>query len=157
MTRAERERESYWFFKKHGLCARCGKVSVFENETFCPECRVKRLEGAERYQKKHYRKHRENVSRCNKKRVEKLKEQGMCVTCGKRKAVPGKTLCEICLMKKRDDYRKRNGYQIPRHERKSYGLCYICGKELEDKNRNICKDCTERAIQNLPKRNEVLA
>jgi hypothetical protein len=42
-----------------------------------------------------------------KKRRAKLKQQGKCVDCGKKKATKGKTLCLTCRKKRSENERKR--------------------------------------------------
>ena len=39
-----------------------------------------------------------------KNRRIKLKENGVCVVCGKRPAIQGKVRCEICTQKKKEKY-----------------------------------------------------
>jgi hypothetical protein len=44
---------------------------------------------------------RECNARCEKRRVERLKSLGLCVTCGKRESNPNATRCEVCQAKRR--------------------------------------------------------
>lgn len=100
---------SYEFFQTIRICPDCTKTPLGKDEKRCPECRAK---NASRIAYK-----RENPSirlimnaRCNvsnKKRRERLKQQGICTVCGKRQSVRNKTKCEICLDKNRKYYRKK--------------------------------------------------
>lgn len=92
-----------------------------------------------------------------------LKENKMCVCCGKQDAFTliGKKICYECLEK----YHKRRGYgfkkpkkvkqqNIPRNERYDYGLCYICGKPKEKfelkwsgKENRLCLMCYQRVLK----------
>ena len=92
-----------------------------------------------------------------------LKENKMCVCCGKQDAFTliGKKICYECLEK----YHKRRGYgfkkpkkvkqqTIPRNERGDYGLCYICGKPKEnielkwsEKENRLCLKCYQRLLE----------
>lgn len=101
---------SYDYFQSIRICPDCTKTPLGKDEKRCPVCRAK---NAKRMSQK-----RENVEtrlifnqRCqisNKKRRERLKAQGMCIVCGKRKSAVNKTKCEVCLDKCRQYYHKVN-------------------------------------------------
>lgn len=58
---------------------------------------------------------RECNARCEKRRVERLKSLGLCVTCGKREANPNATRCEVCQAKRRAlqaSYRRKSESSI---------------------------------------------
>lgn len=85
------------FFRENNLCVRCGKNKVFGDEKECPECLAYMAE----VNKKSREKHGGNSSYYQKD-IARLKENGICRGCRKRKVVPGKTYCEICLEKKKN-------------------------------------------------------
>lgn len=53
-------------------------------------------------------KRREIVRRSQAKRRAEFKANGLCVQCGERKPVKGKTLCESCAMKQNAYQKKYN-------------------------------------------------
>lgn len=104
----------YYERKRLHLCVWCGKqdARTLTGKIYCFECNEKRRE----YFKKHYS-IPDVAERTRKYRIErkrKLLEQGLCTNCGKRKIVPGKTVCPVCMAKNKSRsarYRK---------EKKSY-------------------------------------
>lgn len=92
--------------KAAGLCAMCGKVPPTPGRTYCQACAEQRKkyhyeptpEAAERY--------REMARTSNKARYEGRKAAGLCTRCGEP-AAPGKTNCENCLRKMRENMRRR--------------------------------------------------
>ena len=153
------EKERYYYRKENGICVRCGKNPARPNRTrcekcaeiettrvkedraalikmgICPRCRKNPIVGYERmceecrkkfndYKNTHVIPHIKSAYRVRK-------ESGVCVNCGVRKAVEGKTQCIACAKKKAlKEYNRRkekNGFRIERSERNSYGLCYFCG------------------------------
>lgn len=128
------------YYKSHGICPNCGTEQLVGSEKLCIECQAKKYaqnrESKAKYDAEYYRKRRQEMI-----------DNGICVQCG-RKAKPGRTMCEICLDKKKR-YRREQRGDIPRSERLSYGLCYICGDVL-DNNRRLCVKCCEKVQSNLP-------
>jgi hypothetical protein len=84
----------------------------------------------------------------NRKRNKRLKEQGLCVICGKRPAVEGKCRCKMCLEKKRKAYYLQSDL-IPRCERVANGLCYTCGEPVEEYGKKLCEKCSEIMTRNI--------
>ena len=85
--------------------------------------------------------------------IARLKEQGLCRSCRKRKVADGHTYCSICLAKHNQrgkEYRKKKDKAgLERSERPNYGFCYICGEKI-DRDGRVCKKCAERLTKNLP-------
>ena len=132
-----------------GYCPVCGREKLEGNEKRCPECLAKIYVANKKYiSKRPDITHRNYIAR---KTV--LDEKGLCRQCGKREKAVGKTYCETCLAKKRDQkkiaYEKGN---IPRSERFGYGLCYRCGQPL-DTDKRLCKACCEKTALNFKKSN----
>lgn len=146
----EYHRQNREFFKSIGLCARCGKNKVFGDEKECLECR------AMMYELNLKSKERRNLSNKDyyQRDIQRLKENGICRGCRKRKVAENRTYCEHCLIVKRERSRKyrkmisRSG--LERNERPSYGLCYTCGFPLDREGR-VCKKCSKKMTQNLPR------
>ena len=65
------------------------------------------------------------------------KNRGDCVECGKR-AVDGKTKCQACILRKRNEDKTR------RQRRMMLGQCVSCGKKKEDRSKTLCSNCVER-------------
>lgn len=92
--------------KAAGVCAQCGKVPPTPGRTYCEKCAEQRKkyyyvptpETAEQY--------RETARAYNKARYERRKAAGLCTRCGEP-AAPGKTNCENCLRKMRENMRRR--------------------------------------------------
>lgn len=69
------------------------------------------------------------------------KAQGICVNCGKEKAVPGKVHCQKCA-DKCAEYRTKS-----RELFKSLGLCPKCGKNKLFGTEKMCPECLARMYE----------
>lgn len=87
---------NYEYYKKHNICVRCGQEDAEKNHTLCLECMMKNRKSALAY----YNKHKESINEKdrikNKIRYNKLKELGICTSCGRRKTKNNKVYCEYC-------------------------------------------------------------
>lgn len=147
-------REKRGFMRNMGICPRCCKNKLFGSEKECPECAAMM-----------YERNRENSERRNayfadyyRKDIARLKNDGLCRGCRKRKVAEGKTYCPVCLAKKRERgriYRREKDNAIDRSERPNYGLCYTCGEPIDREGR-ICARCAEIMKNNLPKHRDNL-
>ena len=70
------------------------------------------------------------------------REKGLCLTCGHRPPVPGRTRCEPCAAKKRPSDRDR--YRRQSAERVARGLCPKCGHRPPAPERSQCAPCLEK-------------
>lgn len=111
--RNEQSRNNYQFFKEIGLCVRCHK-KIMGTETLCPECRAIQATKTERYINKNRELHNEKQRIYRKERYTKLKEQGICVRCGKRNAIQGRVMCEWCLAKTLQYQKQKRGEKVSR-------------------------------------------
>lgn len=144
--------ETKEFYEKHNLCRRCGKNKVYGTDRYCFECRAyyneynrKYIENSPQDRKEKYKKRR---SEQRKEVYYRLKEQGICVCCRKRKALPGKVSCGVCSEKnKLVKELKRNPKQNTFEYRLENGLCYFCGEPLKDKTKTICLKCHEKRVE----------
>lgn len=91
--------DNYAWYKERGICVDCHAADAEKGKTRCTECRLKALnsyaeyrlrETPEKREKRLKRQHEYCVSRYHR-----LKEEGMCVDCGKRKAV-NNVRCPMC-------------------------------------------------------------
>lgn len=128
----ERHRSLKEFRWENYLCLNCG-TPVEENERLCPVCLAKESANHRRYIVKHHVKEdKKHSSDRHKKLYYKLKAQGICTKCGKRKAIPGHTRCAICAEKQRERDRKRSKEtQEERLNRWKRGLCRFCDNPVE--------------------------
>lgn len=90
------------------------------------------------------------------KRYIRLKAAGICVKCGKNKAVPGQIHCPYCKIAVKE-YNRRANLKIDRvalskKQREQYkeeGRCPRCSAILPEGSVNIqCQYCTERLYEN---------
>lgn len=141
-----KRKEEYHFYKRLGICTRCRKNLAEPGKVLCIECadadnercRLKRLENLENRRKKDLEKY------------EKLKADGICTYCKKRKAQNGKYKCSLCLAKIQNR-RESKKSDLLRSERRSHGICYICGKNTVLKDKGVCIDCYEVRMQSIQK------
>lgn len=84
------QRENIKFFKEIGMC-KCGKKPL-EGKRSCPDCLAKSREWYNTTGRKNY-----------KKRRSQLKDNGICVVCGKNKATNG-FRCEECIQRNKAYY-----------------------------------------------------
>ena len=89
----KRNREQYEWYKAQGICPSCKTRYADPGHVNCEECNAKRRK---RFWDNTTPK--TNAERC-KERREALKARGMCISCGKAKAVEGHVLCMICARK----------------------------------------------------------
>lgn len=101
------DRSNYEYYKKHHICVRCGQEDAEKNHTLCLSCMMKNREYSLNYNNKHKEQRREK-SRINSKiRYNRLKNLGICTSCGKRKTKNNKVCCEYCAAKINERNRKK--------------------------------------------------
>jgi len=83
-------RELYYWYRDHGLCPRCKTQFNKPGRVYCEKCAEKNNQATLAY-----RDPEANKQRC-KTRYQEWKAKGICVTCGKRKAIHGLTQCDTC-------------------------------------------------------------
>lgn len=144
-------RENRAFWRKMGICPECGKNKLFGDEKVCPECRAYRAE----YRATHpisaeqKKRDKERFRKQQKALYQERKNTGICTRCGKRKAMPGKTKCGICLEKDAEQKRMktlRNG--SVKEYRKENHLCYTCGLPIDRAEGQICQKCWQKFHDN---------
>lgn len=141
--------EQYWFYVDHGMCPRCRKRKALPNRTMCGECLYKQNEA----QIQRYRTMTEDdKKRINERlriRYQQRKLAGICVTCGKKSAIPGEVSCFECKEKSRkikEKSRRRKG-ALPKILFGDGYHCAICGADVE--NCKLCNECYLRSMRAL--------
>lgn len=104
------DRESYAYYKAHGICVKCRREDAVKGKVLCRACAERhsayskqRYAALSEEEKNEYR--RKSVEN-RKLLVARLKEHGICVQCGKSKARRGFVTCKACAEKMRE-YKKR--------------------------------------------------
>lgn len=151
LTKKELRAWLYKARKEAGICVRCGKAKAVSGHVLCWQCKAYMQDkyiGQTTTETEEQRKERlAKSAECCRKRYERLKAAGLCVTCGKRPAEPGHTRCEAC--QKRANAQSKDK-RIQRGEHKGYaelGLCRICGKQVVD-GYSYCPEHLEKAREN---------
>lgn len=135
----------------YNLCTMCNSEQRWGDYKYCYDCllRVRDYNKAQRSKEGRKAKINAHVKRYR----ESLKADGLCVLCAKRKAIDGKTRCQVCNAKerRRSEERRREQGILPTNEYNEYGLCCICHKPL-DRDGKACKECAERCYSNLSRK-----
>lgn len=149
----EESMRAYRYYQDAGICPICKKERLYGDEKACPECRAKRACKSAKALEKNRSRLNELTRISHRRTYATRKNSGICVRCGKRNAISGRSMCGICLEKKKEynqaaHEKKSGGSEISRIERPSYGKCYICGADVASG--RLCEACKQRAINNLP-------
>lgn len=139
-TKKQYFRDSYAWYKSHGICVECHSERAEPNKARCFEC----LEKGRLRVEKHRKQNPELAVRAReaaKARYDRLKAAGICTVCGQKSAYKGHGTCYWCMLKKA---RLQRGYRegTQKHYRER-GLCTWCGQERE-KGYMLCSACLER-------------
>lgn len=145
LTQKEKKRkenhDSWYWYKEHGICPCCRKENSAPGRTRCYKCIDILREGSHKNRKKPTREQLDDKKEKSKIAYQKLKENGICVNCRKRKALKGQVLCNECRMrrnKKSAEIRHKNG-EIPISILFDGYRCCVCGSENTYKNFKLCK------------------
>lgn len=88
-------------------CAICGKEfdTGRKRQIYCSQkCRTER---SRRYARGYYQTNKYDICKKRKEKRRLLKETGLCIKCGKRPPVTGKTLCFNCALQASEGYYRR--------------------------------------------------
>lgn len=141
----EYNKETRDFCRKHHICTECKKERVYGKDTTCFECRAKRA----KWRKPLTEKDKDNMKIQKRIQYAARSEEGICVRCGKRKAIIGKKRCQICLDYDAEIHRKRSYDKVNIKEyRKSNHLCYFCGNPIDVDKGQVCSYCIEKCKEN---------
>lgn len=104
-----KERAVYW--KSRNRCKNCGKQDAYTlaGRSYCYACN----EHHNDYKRINKDKWIETEKKRSKTRYERLKQEGICVSCGKRPAKPNHIRCLRCSIKHSNSEKKR-------YQRKNY-------------------------------------
>lgn len=135
--KGETAKERYHRLKSEGRCTCCGKLLEGEDKNYvtCRECRIEKSKKRQKYEEKRKQNYKD--------RKKRLKEQGLCCACGKRKAVDGKTMCETCLEKQR--ILSRENY----YRNQAAGYC-VCGNIILG-DEKYCPECRAKIAEKMNK------
>lgn len=97
------------------------------------------------YGAQYYQAHKEEVRARKKKQYNERKAAGICVSCGKRKAVKGRVRCLDCQQKARrqDTAGRRRRGMLPKDHFDGVDWCRLCGKEKPVEGKQLCSKCLE--------------
>jgi hypothetical protein len=102
-----------------------------------------------RKKRMYYHNNKTHCSTVTKERRERLKSEGICVMCGKNKAIPEHILCEKCrnIQLRRDRIRRMRAHKKITYTDAVYmGLCTQCKKEPSIKGKRLCQKCYDKAM-----------
>lgn len=143
---SERERQlkkaKYDYCKSKGICVICCKEPAFYHHVRCPSCMEKAAEQKARRTANLTKEQRDRINQTERDRYWRNKESGLCTNCG-RKAVEGKTLCQVCFIQQR---RAGAAYRVRSGRKKGYiesGTCIWCGAERVE-GKMMCMSCLGR-------------
>jgi len=134
----ERMKDRREFYLRAGICPVCGINELAGNERTCPECLAAKAERIKQRDKK-------KLYYYTLERRKRLKQNGLCVLCGKLVETPGHATCQACRERRRNEYADK--HEIKRNQRISKGQCYICGSEDLVDGKKLCKLCYKRSLK----------
>lgn len=129
--------------KKAHICVSCKKQDAYTlaGRAYCFECNEEKNAKA----RKRRAENREKYIQKDRERYRSLKEQGVCMQCGKPLDRDG-VFCKRCNMRRNRRYAKAS-----REEKKinwprgSNGICWQCNKEPVLNGKRLCKACYDKA------------
>lgn len=146
------QRENRREAKKSGLCIKCCKRPVATGYSKCPEC----LEAETVYVRPEESMKRKRIrdTKAQKEKRRIARENGICVTCLKRKTEDGHSECPICLAKarKRDMALRRKRGKLSYELARDMGICTRCKKNVATHGK-VCESCFEQLSELLDKAN----
>lgn len=141
----EYHRQNREFYRENHICSECGKIIVPNGERICPECRAKKQKIRKPLTEDQKTRYREHFRKQQKSLYKERSAAGICTRCGKRKSMPGKKKCGICLSKDAEIHRRKymDRPNIKEYRKKNH-LCYFCGNPIDIPHKNICSACQQR-------------
>ena len=132
------DKETYQWYKEHGICTSCRKEDAVPGQTRCWRCRANRRD-ADRI--RYHQRKAEGIRKFNPANIEAMKRrreerhaQGLCVECGKHPAVSNArySRCRICLDIESARFREANRKKgaLPWELRGNGTYCFRCCKPL---------------------------
>ena len=128
------------------ICPVCGINIIFPGEQSCPECKAKfAVTNANRKEYLHHK---------FAERRERLKNEGLCIACGKEKVTEGHVYCDTCLEKAKER-RKENRKHKPKNHKQSDWIsdmkCAVCGADNLVPGKKVCPRCYEIKMKSIAK------
>lgn len=130
-----------------GICPVCRTQKLYCKEKICPDCLIKSADSLRKYRSDNTEKCREYNNSRSKERIAKLKEQGLCTRCGKRKATSGFSRCEICR-NKITEY----SHTLDRYQGTGYSNFKYAGEKDSMKSSKELKMLTKRPSRSVKKK-----
>lgn len=115
---------NYAYLKSHGLCVICGHSRADPGYTTCLVCRMDKRAKGETHKTESKYHHQQWL----KRRRDIQYAFGVCVTCGKRDAMTGKSICQYCAAsaRQRAERNRREKGILPRDTYTKDGICWFC-------------------------------
>lgn len=144
------------FCKEMRICPRCRKNKLEGNEKTCIECKATQAEYA--WKVKHdpqkHQEYKDRFNRWQKDHYAKLKEQGICTKCSKRKVEEGYSTCDWCRAKNRiKSAEKKAKIEGTKERRIREGKCIWCENPIKQG----YKICNYHYQMNIDKANSLKA
>ncbi len=127
------------WYKAHGICVVCGHRDAVGKMTMCAECLYKANEATHKWASKnpgYWRK-------AQKKRRQRLLEEGKCTKCGRENDNPGRKYCRACALKYRQYYAGTHVRKV-----KPGGVCRWCDRPVLEGHK-LCAEHYARAVQSM--------
>lgn len=132
--------------KLRGLCISCGEPLDDKRYAKCAACRyINNM-----YQKKPMTEQQIEASReSNRARYLRLKQMGLCVRCGYRPAIEGKTMCAYCEARRNNgsEQRRRAAGEMPADMRWDGHRCGQCLSTEVLPGKKLCAKCYEMKLR----------
>lgn len=119
---AEKCKERSTILKANGICICCGHNEAVPERVYCPQCQEKKRQGTQKWRL-------ENPDKCERQKIrakalrEKRVAEGICVYCGKEKALPGLQSCHDCRL-----YKNQYKYGVVEHTDAYYKRERLAGR-----------------------------
>lgn len=101
------QRKTRAFYKKNHICPSCGKNILYGDEKICIDCKAKRYIRYHQKAEPLTNEEKTKMREYNHSIYNERKERGICVRCGKYKAVRNRVRCVICLKRDMEEHHKR--------------------------------------------------
>lgn len=140
-TERKRKKEEYEWLKAHHICVNCRSEDARSGRVLCWRCAVEKSEREKANRKPDSEAHQQYL----RQRRQINRQNGVCISCGTRKAKAGHSECERCLAKARirsENKRRANGI-TPVYLLGKNGECRYC-KAPEGKHSGLCDACYQR-------------
>lgn len=139
MDKAERAKELREWYKAHGICTVCGQKDAVGRLKMCAECLYKANEATRKWASKNPGYWRD----AQKKRRQRLLEEGKCQKCGRENDNPGRKYCRACALKWRQYYHRTYVRKV-----RPDGVCHWCDQPVLEGHK-VCAEHYARAVQSI--------